>query len=81
VERCKLHLQGFRSEVPVTVTLGDINELNIENASVVAMNFTLQFIPPAQRLAVLERIYANLKPGGVLLLSEKIKAENEQCDN
>jgi len=81
VERCKVHLQGFRSDVPVTVTLGDINELDIQNASVVAMNFTLQFIPPVQRKAVLEKIYANLKPGGVLLLSEKIKAENEQCDN
>ncbi|WP_413401574.1 carboxy-S-adenosyl-L-methionine synthase CmoA [Pseudoalteromonas sp. KJ71-7] len=81
VERCKVHLQGFRSDVPVTVTLGDINELDIQNASVVAMNFTLQFIPPAQRKAVLEKIYANLKPGGVLLLSEKIKAENEQCDS
>ena len=45
------------------------------------MNFTLQFIPHAQRQAVLEKIYANLKPGGVLLLSEKIKAENELCDN
>ena len=29
VERCKVHLQGFKSEVPVTVTLGDINELEI----------------------------------------------------
>ena len=65
VERCKVHLQGFRSDVPVTVTLGDINELDIQNASVVAMNFTLQFIPPVQRKAVLEKIYANLKPGGV----------------
>jgi tRNA (cmo5U34)-methyltransferase len=67
--------------VPVTVTLGDINLLAIENASVVAMNFTLQFIPPEKRQAVLEKIYANLKPGGVLLLSEKIRGENEQCDN
>jgi tRNA (cmo5U34)-methyltransferase len=81
VERCKVHLQGFKSDVPVTVTLGYINELEIQSASVVAMNFTLQFIPHAQRQAVLEKIYANLKPGGVLLLSEKIKAENEQCDN
>ncbi|MBQ4834660.1 carboxy-S-adenosyl-L-methionine synthase CmoA [Pseudoalteromonas sp. MMG010] len=81
IERCKLHLHGFKSDVPVEVMLGDINELAIENASVVAMNFTLQFIPHGQRQALLEKIYANLKPGGVLLLSEKIKAQNEQCDN
>ncbi|WP_440053300.1 carboxy-S-adenosyl-L-methionine synthase CmoA [Pseudoalteromonas sp. T1lg65] len=81
VERCKLHLKGFKSDVPVDVTLGDINDIEIENASVVAMNFTLQFITPEQRYAVLEKIYNGLKPGGVLLLSEKIRGENDQKDN
>ncbi|QTL34609.1 MULTISPECIES: carboxy-S-adenosyl-L-methionine synthase CmoA [Pseudoalteromonas] len=81
VERCQMHLKGFKSDVPVDVQLGDINELEVSNASVVAMNFTLQFIPQAQRAAVLEKIYQGLKPGGVLLLSEKIKGENDIKDN
>jgi len=81
VERCKLHLQGFKSDVPVEVNLADINDVNLENASVVAMNFTLQFIPPEQRHALLEKIYNSLKPGGVLLLSEKFRGENELVDN
>ena len=81
VERCKLHLKGFKSDVPVEVNLADINDVNLENASVVAMNFTLQFIPPEQRRALLEKIYNSLKPGGVLLLSEKFRGENEQADN
>ncbi|CAM3480747.1 MULTISPECIES: carboxy-S-adenosyl-L-methionine synthase CmoA [Pseudoalteromonas] len=81
VERCQLHLKGFKSDVPVSVTLGDINEIEISNASVVAMNFTLQFIPPENRKAVLEKIYQGLKPGGVLLLSEKIRGENGTKDN
>ncbi|AZZ97965.1 carboxy-S-adenosyl-L-methionine synthase CmoA [Pseudoalteromonas sp. R3] len=81
VERCQIHLKGFKSDVPVDVQLGDINELEISNASVVAMNFTLQFIPQAQRATVLEKIYQGLKPGGVLLLSEKIKGENDIKDN
>ncbi|MCF2909123.1 carboxy-S-adenosyl-L-methionine synthase CmoA [Pseudoalteromonas sp. DL2-H2.2] len=81
VERCQMHLKGFKSDVPVDVQLGDINELEISNASVVAMNFTLQFIPQTQRAAVLEKIYQGLKPGGVLLLSEKIKGENDIKDN
>ena len=42
------------------------------NASVVVLNFTLQFIPVGERLALIERIYAGLKPGGILILSEKI---------
>lgn len=81
VERCQLHLKGFKSDVPVDVILGDITELELHNASVVALNFTLQFIPLEQRENVLKRIYASLKPGGVLLLSEKIIGENEIKDN
>ncbi|BBN81998.1 carboxy-S-adenosyl-L-methionine synthase [Pseudoalteromonas sp. A25] len=81
VERCKMHLSGFKSDVPVSVQLGDITELDIENASVVAMNFTLQFIPKEQRETVLTSIYKGLKPGGVLLLSEKVKGETDQQDN
>lgn len=81
VERCKLHLEGFRSDVPVTVELADIYEIEISNASVVALNFTLQFIPQPQRFALLEKIYQGLKPGGVLLLSEKVKGENTLVDD
>lgn len=81
VERCKLHLEGFRSDVPVTVELADINDIEISNASVVALNFTLQFIPQPQRFALLEKIYQGLKPGGVLLLSEKVKGENTLVDD
>ncbi|MFY8349811.1 carboxy-S-adenosyl-L-methionine synthase CmoA [Pseudoalteromonas sp. SSM20] len=81
VERCKLHLEGFRSDVPVTVELADINDIEISNASVVALNFTLQFIPQPQRFALLEKIYQGLNPGGVLLLSEKIKGENTLVDD
>ncbi|WP_105254741.1 carboxy-S-adenosyl-L-methionine synthase CmoA [Pseudoalteromonas sp. T1lg75] len=81
VERCRLHLEGFRSTVPVSVELGDILDAKLENASVVAMNFTLQFIEPEKRHALLSRIYNALKPGGVLLLSEKLRGENQVVDD
>ena len=45
----------------------------IANASVVALNFTLQFVEPGERLGLLERIAASLLDGGVLILSEKIR--------
>ena len=43
-ERCERHLQAFRSAVPVTVILADIRQQVIENAAVVVINFTLQFL-------------------------------------
>ena len=54
----------------------DILETRIENASVVALNFTLQFVSPEKRLELLSGIAAGLKPGGVLLLSEKVCFED-----
>lgn len=54
----------------------DVVETPIENASVVALNFTLQFIRPAQRTGLLRRIADGLNPGGVLVLSEKIRFED-----
>lgn len=76
VERCRLHLEGYRSDVPVTVRCEDIQTSALENASVVTMNFTLQFVAPEQRHAVLANIYDNLRPGGVLLLSEKFTSSD-----
>lgn len=80
VERCQLHLDGYRSAVPVQVRCEDIRHSDISNASLVVMNFTLQFVPPEQRQQLLERIYAGLKPGGALILSEKFRAEDAAMD-
>lgn len=80
VERCKLHLQGYRSDVPVSVRCEDIQQSDIKSASVVTMNFTLQFVPPEQRYDLLKKIYEGLKPGGVMLLSEKFRSADEQMN-
>lgn len=62
--------------LPVDVQLADIQQCAIANASVVVMNFTLQFIPITDRLALISKIYQGLKPGGVLILSEKLAFED-----
>ena len=72
VERCKLHVNAYRSDTPVEVVEADIRDVDITNASMVVLNFTLQFIPLAERQAILQRIYDGLNPGGVLILSEKL---------
>lgn len=77
VERCREHIAADLSPTPVDVICGDIRDVTIENASVVVLNFTLQFLKPEERLALLEKIYLGLLPGGVLVLSEKIRFANE----
>ncbi|KAB7697042.1 carboxy-S-adenosyl-L-methionine synthase CmoA [Plesiomonas shigelloides] len=71
IERCRRHIDAFRSDTPVDIIEGDIRQVKIENASMVVLNFTLQFLPPDDRQALLNRIYAGLRPGGALVLSEK----------
>lgn len=57
----------------IELVLADIREATIENASVVVLNFTLQFIPPEQRRVFLQTVYNGMNEGGVLILSEKFK--------
>lgn len=72
VTRCREHLNAFKSEVPVEVICDDIATTPMHNASMVVLNFTLQFIEPDRRIDVLKRIYDAMLPGGILVLSEKL---------
>jgi len=81
VERCREYLNAqdsmFQELLPVEVVEGDILALTFQPASVVALNFTLQFVPRDQRLALLTRIRQALVPGGALILSEKLRFEDQ----
>ncbi|WP_319558230.1 carboxy-S-adenosyl-L-methionine synthase CmoA [Thiomicrorhabdus sp.] len=76
IKRANEYLHAYHSDIPVDLFCADINDLEILDASVVVINFTLQFIDPDQRLPLLHRIYQGLKPGGILILSEKIHFED-----
>ena len=80
VERCReyLHAQDamFQELLPVEVIEADILALDFQPASLVALNFTLQFVAPEQRLELLTRIRQALLPGGALILSEKLRFED-----
>ena len=62
----------------IEFVLDDVLNTEINNASLVVMNFTLQFIPLEQRNSLLEKIYRGLLPGGVLILSEKNRFDDEK---
>jgi tRNA (cmo5U34)-methyltransferase len=80
IERAGQLLDEARPAVPVQLELGDIRDRCLEKASVVVLNFTLQFLPLDDRSALIERIAAALKPGDILVLSEKIRFEDAQED-
>jgi len=55
----------------VLIEESDILHEPIENASVVIMNYTLQFIDPFHRESLIKKIYKGLNHNGVLLVSDK----------
>jgi len=59
----------------------DINDIVPENASVVVMNLTLQFIEKEKRNALIQKIYENLLPGGIFLLTEKVLSTSKMFEN
>lgn len=71
VSRCRRHINAFRASTPVEVIEANIQDIDIRNTSLVVLNFTLQFLAPAERQTLLNKIYQGLNPGGALVLSEK----------
>jgi len=53
----------------------DIQNIEICNASMIALNLTLLFIEPNKRQTLISSIAQGLNPGGVLVLSEKVLLE------
>ncbi|WP_285728515.1 carboxy-S-adenosyl-L-methionine synthase CmoA [Nocardiopsis sp. ATB16-24] len=78
-DRCrdKIRASGLDHQVDI---LEDPIELlpGLPGARVVIMLFTLQFVRPPQRDAVLAKICDALEPGGALLLGEKVLADDPE---
>lgn len=81
VERCKMHVNAFKGNTPVEIIEANIQDIHIEKASMVVLNFTLQFLDPDDRKALLAKIYAGLNPGGILVLSEKLSGSSDTVNN
>ena len=80
IDRCQTIIDADSGEVDVQLHCANIEDIKLSNASMVVLNFTLQFIAPDKRDNIIRRIYTGLNPGGVLILSEKIDFGDAQHD-
>jgi len=69
---------NLSGSVPIEPVCEDLQQTCIHGASVVVLNFTLQFVGRDARLPLLRKIAKGMLPGGILLLSEKIRFETER---
>jgi len=72
IEHCQINIEKDPATTPVQLICGDIQNSAINNASLVILNFTLQFLDPETRMELLQHIYNGMNQGGALILSEKI---------
>ncbi len=63
---------GDRIELRAADLNADLSAARLENASVVTLLWTLQFIRPLRRNHLIRWIYDGLVPGGVLIVTDKI---------
>lgn len=74
IERCRAMVaaEADPDGPEVAVVEGDVRRVEIAQASMVVMNYTLQFLPVEERAGMLEKIGDGMLPGGLLVLSEKV---------
>lgn len=76
LDKCKSKLMELGFSRDYELRCADLGQgIKIENASVVVLCLTLQFVRPIYREQVLKNIFDGLTSGGVLILVEKILAE------
>lgn len=81
LDKCKAKLDASGLDRPFDLRCNDLNQgVNIANASVVVLCLTLQFVRPIRREQLVRNIFEGLNPGGVLILVEKILAEDSELN-
>jgi tRNA (cmo5U34)-methyltransferase len=77
LEKCRLKLQSNNHARDFELRCIDLNDgINIENASVVCMVLTLQFIRPLYRNKLIDSIFRGMNENGCLILVEKVVGED-----
>lgn len=77
LDRAATYIEKDTSTTPVSFHEADIRNMDIENASMVVLNFTLQFLPVDDRSQLIEKIYTGMTAGACLVLSEKVRFSDE----
>ena len=80
IERCHQHISAFSYGNLIELYEGDLLEAELDQCDMVVINFTLQFLAREHRQFVVDKVFASLKPGGILILSEKVIHNNPSIE-
>lgn len=71
-DKARLKAELYTKEKEIEFIEEDITRIELPQTGAFVLNYTLQFVRPVLREYFLQRIFDNLRPGGVLILGEKI---------
>ena len=76
IDKALVNIDKAQESDRIQLRLADLNasldDVELENASVVTICWTLQFIRPLQRDRLIKKIYDSMADGGVLITTEKV---------
>lgn len=81
ITRARQYITAVDLAKQVKVMEQDVLQTTVENASLVTLNFLLQFIQPEQRFSLLSSIYAGMNTGACMVLSEKVRFDDTLSQN
>lgn len=73
-------LKTNQQDTRVRFELANVEDVDIRPASMVVLNYTLQFVPVDARAPLLQKIADGMLPGGILVLSEKVVDEDAHME-
>lgn len=80
VERARRNVAAQGLDDRIEIVVADLNrgldDVGLENASVVTMAWTLQFVRPLRRDGLVRRIYDGMVEDGILLVTEKVLTDD-----
>ena len=76
ISESKIRFSNFIKTGKIKFLEQDINNAQINTASIIVINFVLQFLETEKREILLTKIFQGMKEGGILILSEKIHFDN-----
>ena len=80
LEKARLKAELYSKQHCIRFLQEDITAIRPTDAGAFLLNYTLQFLCPLQRQDFLRRLHGALRPGGILLLSEKVISHHRRLN-
>jgi tRNA (cmo5U34)-methyltransferase len=80
LDKARLKSELYSKQKSFSFLHEDITTFEHADAGAIILNYTMQFIRPLQRERFLERLFKNLRPGGILIISEKVITNDKRLN-